>query len=249
VQSFGLLLLAVAPALSQPADTNAFAARAAQAFMDAQKDFALRGGEASAAWHLGRASYDWAEFATNADQRATVARVGIAACQQLITRDPKSAPGHYYLGMDLGELAEAEAPSVAAYHLIREIEREFKAAVDLDDSFDYGGPLRCLGLLYRDAPGWPISIGSKRKARDYLERAAEVAPDFPENQMNLVESHVQWHEAAEAESAWKKLTALWPRASTKLVGVAWQPSWTDWTARRTAVRADFERTFKKNLVP
>ena len=74
--------------------------------------------------------------------------------------------------MNFGELAEAEAPSIAAYKLVNEIEREFKAAADLDEHFDYAGPARCLGLLYRDAPGWPISIGSKHKAREWLERAA-----------------------------------------------------------------------------
>ena len=139
-----------------------------------------------------------------------VAQAGIAACRQLLARDPKSAPAHYYLAMDYGELAQAEAPSMAAYKLIREIEREFKAAADLDERLDFAGPPRCLGLLYRDAPGWPISIGSKHKAREFLERAAALAPDYPENQLNLVESHVRWHQAPEAEKAWQKLEASGP---------------------------------------
>ena len=31
---------------------------------------------------------------------------------------------------------------------------EFKTAADLDNNFDYAGPERSLGLLYRDAPAW-----------------------------------------------------------------------------------------------
>ena len=90
-------------------------------------------------------------------------------------------------GHDYGQLARAEAPSLAAYRLVRQMEREFKTAADLDKSFDYAGPERTLGLLYRDAPGWPVSIGSRRTAREYLELAAKLAPDYPGNHLNLVE--------------------------------------------------------------
>ena len=128
-----------------------------------------------------------------------MAQAGIAACRHLLARDPKSAAGHYYLAMDFGQLAEAEAPSIAAYKLVQEIEREFKAAAELDERFDYAGPPRCLGLLYRDAPGWPVSIGSKRKAREWLEHAAALAPEYPENQLNLAESQLRWHQPVEAE--------------------------------------------------
>ena len=243
-QGFAFFLLAVVSAAGQPATHRIFAVRAEQSFVRAQKQFAGQPGDAAAAWQLGRASYDWAEFATNTAQRAAVAQTGIAACRQLLARDPKSAPGHYYLAMDFGQLAEAEAPSIAAYKLVKEIEREFKAAADLEENYDFAGPPRCLGLLYRDAPGWPGSIGSKHKAREWLDRAAALAPSFPENHLNLAEAHVRWHQAAEAEKALKKLAAVWPATRTNLVGEIWEPSWADWTARRQAVKADFQKAFK-----
>ena len=232
------------------ANTNAtLAAQARQAFDGAQKEFATHPDDASAASQLGRASYDWAEFSTNTTQRATAAQAGIDACKHLVARDAKSAPGHYYLAMCYGELAEAKAPSLAAYRLIREIEGEFKTATDLDEHLDYGGPPRCLGLLYRDAPGWPLSIGNEHNAHEYLERAAALAPDFPENQMNLLESSIQWHEAAEAETAWQKLATLWPAARTNLTGRAWEYSWADWTYRRAVAKEQFEKTFKHAVQP
>jgi hypothetical protein len=236
-------------AAAQPATNAVFAARAAHEFVLAQRAFASHPGQGTNALWLARVSYDWAEFSTNAEQRAATAQAGIAACHQMLARDPNSAPAHYYLGMDDGELAEAEAPSMAAYKLIREIEHEFKMAADLDERQDYAGPLRCLGLLYRDAPGWPVSIGSKHKAREYLERAAKLAPDYPENQMNLLESNIQWHQAPEANAAWKKLAALWPAARTNFAGIAWEPDWADWTGRRTAAKADYQKTFKQTLTP
>jgi len=246
---FALFLLAGLTATAQSAAPGVFARRAAQEFGRAQLAFAARPGPATNAWQLGRASYDWSEFATNAEQRAAIAQVGIAACRHLLARDAKSAPAHYYLAMDYGALAEAEAPSMAAYKLIREIEHEFSTAAELDERLDFAGPVRCLGLLYRDAPGWPVSIGSKRKAREYLERAAALAPDCPENHLNLVESHIRWRQAPEAQAAWRKLAALWPAARTNLSGPAWEPSWADWSARRTAAKSDFQKTFNHPLEP
>jgi hypothetical protein len=248
-QGFAFFLLAIAVVHGQSATNAVFAARAEQAFDRAQSEFNAHSDSATNAWQLGRVTYDWAEFATNAQQRADVAQVGIAACRQLLAREPKCAQAHYYLAMDYGELAEAEDPSMAAYKLIREIEHEFKTAADLDEKLDYAGPLRCLGLLYRDAPGWPVSIGSKRKAREYLDRAAAAAPDYPENQLNLVETHILWHQPEEANTAWLHLARIWPAARTNLAGTAWEAEWEDWTTRRTAAKADFQKAFKQTLAP
>ena len=225
---FGLVTTVVA----QSANNPVFAARAAAEFQRAQIQLQSNTNDFAAAWHFARACYDFADFATNDTERATLAVRGIAASRQLLGRQPKSAPGHYYLGMNLGQLARTEI--LGALKIVKEMEREFKTANDLDEHFDYAGPARCLGLLYRDAPGWPTSIGSRRKAREWLERAAKLAPDYPENYLNLIESRLNWNERTGAESERKTLDALWPKAQTNFVGQAWEPSWADWTARKSA---------------
>jgi len=217
-------------ALANPATNNIFAARAAAEFQRAQIQLQSDTNSPTAAWHFARACYDLADFATNDTERATLAIQGIAASRQLLARRPESAPGHYYLGMNLGQLARTEI--LGALKIVKEMEREFKRADELDEHFDYAGPARCLGLLYRDAPGWPTSIGSRRKAREWLERAAKLAPDYPENHLNLIESRFKWNERNDAESELKALDALWPKAQTNFVGQAWEQSWADWTARK-----------------
>jgi len=52
---------------------------------------------------IARAVMISADFATNNTERAALAEQGIAACRQLLAREPKSAPGHYYLGMNFGQ--------------------------------------------------------------------------------------------------------------------------------------------------
>ena len=220
-------------AAAQSTTNPVFAARAEAEFHRAQIQLQTNTNDLAAAWVFARACYDFADFATNDTERATIAVQGIAACRQLLTHRPKSAPGHYYLGMNLGQLARTEI--LGALKIVREMEHEFKMADDLDEHFDYAGPARCLGLLYRDAPGWPASIGSRRKAREWLERAAKLAPDDPENHLNLIESRLNWNDRTGAENELKTLDTLWPKARTNFAGEAWEQSWADWTARKSVV--------------
>jgi tetratricopeptide (TPR) repeat protein len=138
---------------------------------------------------------------------------------------------------------------MAAYHLVKQMEREFKTAADLDKDFDYAGPERSLGLLYRDAPAWPFSIGSRRKAREYLDQAAKLAPDYPENHLNLAETFLQWHETENAKNELNTLDALWTKAQTNLTGEAWERSWDDWSARRAAARNKLDEIFAPSKPP
>ena len=218
-----------------------FAARAEAEFHQAQNGFQADTGNPTNVWRFARASFNYAELATNAIVRADVARAGIAACQQFLARAPKSAPGHYYLALNSGELADALAPSMTSYKLVHEIEREFKVAAELDEKLDFAGPARCLGLLYRDAPGWPVSIGSKRKAREWLDRAAALAPEYPENQLNLAETYLQWHQRDDARKFLEKLDAVWPVAQTNFTGTILEKDWQDWATRRETVRTELNR--------
>jgi len=244
----GLFLCMAASLFAADGSKKIYVDRAEKAFLAAQTQFLSATNNATNAWQFARTCFDFAELATNATQRADLARLGIAACRPLVAREPKSAPGHYYLAMNYGELADAEAPSLAAYKLVHEVEREFKTAAELDEHFDFAGPVRNLGELYFQAPGWPLSVGGKWKAREWLERAALLAPEYPENLLNLAEAQLKWHQNPEAEKTLQKLDSLWPTARTNLAGAAWESSWDDWRIRRLAAKAEAARVSlgKKN---
>ena len=213
-------------------------------FARTQKVFFADTNNVTNGWQFARAAFDLAESATNETSRAGFSRQGIAACQAALVRDPKSAPAHYFLAMNFGELAQAEAPSLAAYRLVHEVEREFKTAAELDEKFDHAGPARNLGALYFQAPGWPLSVGSKKKARENFLRAAVLAPDYPENQINLAEAHLHWRERAEAEKEFKAVETMWPSVPTNFPGVAWEKLRGEWSQRRDENRANFKKVFK-----
>jgi tetratricopeptide (TPR) repeat protein len=210
-----------------PAETE-FSAYAQQKFQEAKVRYEKAAGETEAAWAFGRACFDLAEFATNKTERASLAEQGMAACQRAIGLNSNSAPAYYYLGMDLGQLARTRR--LSALRLVSQMEREFMRARDLDEHFDWAGPDRNLGLLYRDAPPF-ASVGSRTKAREHLKRAVELAPGYPENRLNLIETYLSWHEPNNARSQLTALEDLWPSARTNFTGKGWAASWADWEQR------------------
>jgi len=102
--------------------------------------------------------------------------------------------------------------------------------------FDNAGPDRNLGLLYRDAPGWPASIGNRAKARQHLQQAVILTPGFPENLLNLIEAELGWDETSKALRDLKTLDELWPKAQKEYIGEEWELSWADWIKRRDDAR-------------
>src|SRR6266508_2368456 len=119
-----------------------FVVRAREVFAAAQKRHLAEPTNAVAAWEFARACFDRAEYATNDTERVIIADQGIAACRRLLARQTGSAPAHYYLGMNLGQLARTK--TLGALRIVNEMETEFKAARTRDGQFDHAGPDRNL---------------------------------------------------------------------------------------------------------
>jgi hypothetical protein len=229
------LLVAGAVAADSPptASTNA-AARAERLFQEAAAAFERAPGNVAAAWQLGRACFDRAEFARDDAERADIARRGIAACRAALALDTNLAAVPYYLGMNLGQLARTK--SLGALRLVTEMETLFERARQFDEHFDHAGPDRNLGLLYLEAPGWPVSIGHRGKARKHLTRAAELAPDYPENWLNLLEARWRWGDP-NLDADLKRLAELLPKVRQRFTGEEWAAAWADWDRRWRELQA------------
>jgi hypothetical protein len=115
------------------------------------------------------------------------------------------------------------------------MEKEWLKATALDPHCDYAGADRNLGLLYRDTPGFPLSIGSRAKAEQHLQHAIELDPEYPENHLNLIETDLKRNPAA-VPGEFARLRALLPAARKRFSGPAWHSSWEDWDARLKAIQ-------------
>jgi len=229
------VFLAAPAARAADEQQKVFAERAIAEYQHARTEYQGKTNDVVAAWRYARACYDLVDFTPSDAKKAELANEGIGVSRLAVARDPRSAAAHYYLAMNLGRLADTKR-NLSALRLVKEMETEFKAALELNDHFDFGGPARSLGLLYRDAPGWPASIGSKRKARNYLEQAMKIGPGFPENHLVLIDTSLKWRDTDAAKQQLEALDALWPEAQKSFTGENWQRDWADWTNRRDTFR-------------
>lgn len=235
IWSYGPFCSAQQPGAATPEPECA--TRARHAYWQTEALYRKEPARLDAAWEFGRACFDLAEFSTNSTERAEMAEQGVAACKQALSIDRQSAVAHYYLGMNLGELAQTRG--LGALKLVDQMQREFESARQLDEHVDYAGPDRNLGLLYRDAPSW-ISVGSRSKARKHLVRAVELAPEYPENRLNLAESFSKWSDFSGVRREYKAMEELWPKARSNFVGAAWSASWVDWDQRLKRLKKKVE---------
>ena len=211
------------------AETNDFAARAGRAFHEAKLVVRKTPDDHHAAVHLARVSYDWAEFARDDEGREEIAQTGLAAARAVLARESTNAAAHYWLGMNLGQLARTKP--LGALKLVREIEEMFHRARVLDPHTDRAGPDRSLGRLYRDAPGWPTSIGSRKKSREHFENAIRLHPELPDHQLELLESLAEWGEKKNFQRQLSVTEKIITEAKTVFVGEPWESSRADWNQR------------------
>jgi hypothetical protein len=239
------VLAGVAETLAAPAEAG-FVAYATRSYQQAKASYEGAAGDASAGWQFGRACFDLAEFATNSTERASLAEQGMAACRMALARQSNSALAHYYLGMNMGQLARTRG--LSALKLVDQMEQEFLRARDLDEHCNYAGPDRSLGLLYKDAPSI-ASVGSRSRAKKHLRRAAEVAPQYPENELNLAEAYLGWGDRNEASRQLKATEATWVAARTNFVGEAWAACWADWETRLKKLQKKLSEPAKTLVAP
>lgn len=204
------------------------AARAENAYEAARANYQARPGEAEAI-KFATACIERADIESNGQQKIQIAREGIAAMRNLLRQEPNNAAAHYYLALNLGQVAQIKRMS--GLQIVKEMETELLAANRLDEKLDYAGPDRCLGLIYKDAPGWPISVGSKSKTRQHFLHATELFPMYPDNRLCLIEAYLKWGDRSDAlkeASVFRRNLAL---AKSQYSGPQWDSAWRDWQER------------------
>ena len=109
-----------------------------------------------------------------AEQRQHYQR-GLALARQALARDPDDPAGLLWYAANLGAEALLRG-KLRALPVIGDIERTLLQLERSHPAYDGAAAARSLGRLYHKAPAI-ISVGSSRKAADYLTRALARAPD------------------------------------------------------------------------
>lgn len=186
-------------------------------------------------WALGRACFDWAEFASGDRDRAALAEEGIDACRRILEHQTNHWVGAYYLGLNLGQLARTK--SFGALRLVSEMEGRFKQVLEAEPGLDHGGPSRYLAQLYQQAPGWPTSVGNRHKARVQFQKAVDLAPFYPENALLQMEAFREWGDRAALIKAAKLYEGRLAECRARFSPEVWVEEWKEWSQRWDRLRS------------
>ena len=245
LQACCLCTLRAAEPVAAPAAPRAetAAARSQRLFRQANARWQQDTNALEPAWQFAGACFDRAEYSLNDGERAEIAQLGMTAAHRALHLDPRSAPAAYYLGLNLGQLAQTR--SLGALKLVGQMETTFKRSIELDEKFDFAGAHRSLGMLYRDAPGWPTSIGDRSKARRHLTQAVHLFPGYPDNQISLLEAELKWGERKTVATHSPHVAAILEHTRQELKGEEWDAAWKDWDTRWEKIQATAGKTDAK----
>jgi tetratricopeptide (TPR) repeat protein len=161
-------------------------------------------------WQAAQALAFLAENESRPAFRIESAKRGIVMARHGRELNPDRVECHYWYAINVGLLADADR----SYGLsaVSEMESALKRSIEIDERYDYAGPLRVLGILYLRTPGPPASIGSTRKGLRLLQRAVDDFPEYPENYLYLAEALRDSDRADEARQALAKVLDAkpWP---------------------------------------
>lgn len=177
-------------------------------------------GDYDAQWQAAQALAFLAEHESKPALRKGAAKRGMAIAQRGRGLKADRVECHYWYAINVGMFANVDH----AYGLsaVGEIKSALERAMQIDQRYDYAGPLRALGTMLVRAPGPPISIGSPRKGLHLLEQATALFPDYPENYLYLAEALQDNHRAAEARAALAKVFDSKPWPDRQLESIQWK---------------------------
>ncbi len=142
-------------------------------------------GDGQALWRLARAHLYLGDRVE--DNVLEIYQSGLAYAEQAIGLLPDSPDAHYWHATLLGRVGQTQGV-LNSLAMVNPMKEALDRVLEIDP--EYAAAYYVLSLLYKEAPGWPISIGSRRRSLENAEKAVELDPHDPEFRYNLAEIHV-----------------------------------------------------------
>ena len=130
------------------------------------------------------------------DSRAAILEKGEKFSRRAIEISFDKVEGHFWLGVCLGRIGE-ERGVLNSLFLVGPIKDEMEKCLSVDPT--YAGAHHVLGVLYRKAPGWPLSSGDMDKAQEHALLAVKYLPSSTLNHLGLAEVYIARDKNKEAK--------------------------------------------------
>jgi tetratricopeptide (TPR) repeat protein len=120
--------------------------------------------------------YAWRLEADSNTQRIQFGQLIYRLAKEAIALQPDHPGGHLWAGTGLAMMGLPRG-ILNSLQLVPEGRRHFEKSIELDPTYLNGIAYASIGHAYAVVPGFPISIGDKRKAQEYFVKAREMDPD------------------------------------------------------------------------
>ena len=126
---------------------------------------------------------------------------GIKWGEKAIKINPKNVEARYWKTANMGSLGKKRG-LLQSLFILKPMEKELKKIIEIDAK--YWRAYMLLGMLYREAPGWPISFGDKKEAIKNLKKAVKLMPNAPRALNELAKGYLAIDEKEQAKQLFKK---------------------------------------------
>lgn len=158
-----------------------------------------------AGWQLARALYWKANQEKNRTQALTYLAEGEKITKQLTEKYPDKKNGLFWYGVSLGRAAELRGVlnSLFAVGPMHDTMKKILATKPQDPDAHH-----FLGVLYRKAPGWPLSLGDSKKSLHHAELAVQYNPDDVLNVLDYGRTLLAHGKREEAKTQFERVLTM-----------------------------------------
>lgn len=126
--------------------------------------------------------YAWRLEDKDNKRRVDIGKLTVKLGKEVIALAPKHPGGHLWAGAGLAMIGLPRG-ILNSLQLVPEGKAYFETSIKLDPTYLNGIAYTLMGHAYHVVPGFPISIGDKKRAQEYLAKARQSDPG---SSMNLL---------------------------------------------------------------
>jgi tetratricopeptide (TPR) repeat protein len=153
-------------------------------------------------WRLARALFFLGQEAKLPADKRQLHAAGIGAGERAVALNDERVEGHFWVGVNLALFA-ASSRGLRGVRAVGWARKELRLAAKINERYHDAGPLRVLARLDHKAP--LLLGGSRRRSREYFERAIEVAPSNTVTLIYAAEFFIDRGEVDRARSLLEKI--------------------------------------------
>lgn len=147
-------------------------------------------------WRLSRILYYIGEHTEKKKEKKGIFARGVYYAEKAVELEPEKPDGHYWLGVNHGKVGETRGV-LKSLSLVKPIKNAMNKVIELERSYEDGGPDRVLGRVFFKLPGF--AGGDKKKSLEHLLKSKEYGPEDAVTRIYLAETYLALKEKDKAK--------------------------------------------------